>query len=176
MNPSLETRRSLPESEPRTVLVLLDLEPKADEPQAKQTSAAPSTANASRRRTGQERKVSRETPSSATIESQEGAAIAESGSSHGFPKIDWQREMEITVDDLAPKISKEFQQRCLRAERARAPRPPGCPRRSYEGPWRPSGSFAKDMRDPDRPRSSVPDDLPPAFSSAPPPQAFDDTE
>jgi len=71
---------------------------------------------------------------------------------------------------------REWSQLCAQAERAHAPRPPGCNRRSYEGPWRPTGNLLEDMYDLDRPISSVPDPLPEAFPKAPRSEAFQKEE
>ena len=48
--------------------------------------------------------------------------------------------------------------------------------RYYDKPWRPSGDLLKDMRDPNRPRSSVPDPLPDAFGEAPRSEVFEEPE
>jgi hypothetical protein len=89
-----------------------------------------------------------------------------------IPSTDWQRELEIAVERLTPGLIKEYTRVCAQAERIHAPRPPGCPRRSYDGPWRPSGNLLQDMLDPDRPQSSVPDPLPEAFPKAPRSEVF----
>jgi hypothetical protein len=54
-------------------------------------------------------------------------------------------------------VLKEYIRLCSQAELAHAPCPPGCNRRVYDGLWRPGGNLLRDMRDPDRPHSSVPD-------------------
>jgi hypothetical protein len=96
------------------------------------------------------------------------------GETGGPATIDWWRELDISIERVAPDIISGYLRMCDKAERAHAPRPPGCNRRSFDGPWRPSGNWLLDMRDPDRPHSSVPDPLQPAFPKAPRPEAFRD--
>jgi hypothetical protein len=171
-----DMRKGIPGTEPRTTLVLLDLEPRAQESPAKQTPRTPPTPNASRKRTERPRKTSGEVPGKNNSGASESTASVAPDQSGGVPAIDWQLEMETTARSMGPRMLKELQRRCEAAERVRAPRPPGCGRRSFDEPWRPSGDIARDMRDPDRPRSSVPDALPPAFPTAPRPQVFKDEE
>jgi hypothetical protein len=83
------------------------------------------------------------------------------------PHVDWQREGEAAVEAVSPGIVRQYMRLCAEAERSHLPHPPGCPRNRYEGPWRPSGNLARDLRDPDRTRDSVPDALAPAFPQAP---------
>lgn len=83
------------------------------------------------------------------------------------PPIDWLRERDAAVDAVTPGMIREYTRLCAEAERPHTPHPAGCPRNRYEGPWRPSGNLLRDIRDPDRPRSGVPDALPPAFTKAP---------
>jgi hypothetical protein len=171
-----DTRKGIPRTEPRTILVLLDLEPRAEEPPTKQTPKTPPTPGASRTRTDRPRKAPGEVPGKDSGETSESTASVAPDQSGGIPRIDWQLEMETTARAMGPRMLNELQRRCDEAERDRAPRPPGCGRRSFDEPWRPSGDFARDMRDPDRPRSSVPGPLPPAFPNAPRPQVPKDGE
>jgi len=137
-------------TEPTTVLVLLNLEALSEQ--------TPEKARAARlRRPRESSGAAASEPSGESTSISPGAA----------PSTDWQRELEITVEKIGPEVIKEYMRRCAQAERTHAPRPSGCPRRSYDGPWRLSGNLLQDMRDPDRPRSSVPDLLPDAFAKAP---------
>jgi hypothetical protein len=153
-------------TEPRTSLVLLDLESPAEQEPVKKSSETPPAASSSRTRENPPRKSLSVAPSEPSGETNQSTAISP-GASGVIPKIDWYREMEIAVEAVSPKLIESYVQLCGRAERAHAPRPPGCNRRSFEGPWRPTGDWRLDMYDPDRPRSSVPDSLPPAFPEAP---------
>jgi len=141
-------------TKPRSVLMLLDLESRDELPSPERKPETRSAAHP------------RKSPSAGPRESS-GKAIESTAASPGkadvIPKIDWDREIQSVI----PKIIAEYVRRCAEAARTHAPRPPGCNRRSYDGPWRPSGNQLLDMRDPDRPRSSVPDPLPPAFPEAP---------
>lgn len=83
------------------------------------------------------------------------------------PRTDWYRDLDATVQALTPEMIKEYTRLCTQAERPHLKHAAGCPRSPYEGYWRPSGDLLRDIRDPDRPRSSVPDALPPAFPTAP---------
>jgi hypothetical protein len=163
-----QTRNGSSRSEPRNVLVLLDLESRAIEPQSKPLPKPEFTTSTNRARSARLRTESAEAPDAEREGSGESTAIVTPGeSTASVPEIDWQLEMEITIREIAPKMVKEWQRKCDDAERARKPRPPGCNRRSYDQPWRPSGSLLQDMRDPDRPRSSVPEPLGDAFPTAP---------
>jgi hypothetical protein len=98
----------------------------------------------------------------------ESTAITAPDESGGRPKIDWQLELEKSVEEVAPQLIDDYWRRCHAAERARAPRPSGCPRRSFDKPWRPHGTIVEQVHDPDNPHSGVPDPLPDAFPKAPP--------
>jgi hypothetical protein len=161
-----DKRQGLAQTEPQTSLVLLDLESPAEQAPVKQKSGTPPAASSSRTRTNLPRKSESAAPSVSGGETNPGTAI-NPGAAGIIPKIDWYREMEIAVETVSPKLVERYVQLCAQAERAHAPRPPGCNRRSFEGPWRPTGDWRLDMYDPDRPRSSVPDPLPPAFPEAP---------
>jgi|KBSSwiStaDraftv2_1062776.scaffolds.fasta_scaffold13322_2 hypothetical protein len=170
-----DTDKGPARTEPRAVLMLLNLESRAKQPPLEQTPETPSVAGASRTRADRARKPSGVAPIEPRGEASKSTAI-NSDEVAVTPKIDWQREMETAVETVTPEMIKEWLQLCARAERAHAPRPPGCNRRSYEGPWRPSGNLLKDMYDLDRPPSSVPDPLPEAFPKAPRSEAFQKQE
>lgn len=163
---SSDTRKGLARAEPYTVLELLDL---------KQTPETPAAVSADRTRAERARKSPSAAPSEPSDETNHSTAIG-SEESGVLPKIDWQREREIAVAAVAPKVTKDYVRLCAQAERTHAPRPPGCNRRSFEGPWRPTGNWALDMYDPDRPRESVPDPLPEAFPKAPQSEVFQNDE
>lgn len=107
---------------------------------------------------------------SATIEPD---AISTPSSTNSYGKIDPQLEIQKSLELLLPDLVKAEEIRCAEAERNHARRPFGCQQRYYDKHfWEPSGNLLKDMRDPERPRSSAPDPLPPAFGRAPRPEAF----
>lgn len=164
--------------EPRTVLIVLTPEPPhSEEPPVERTRETPPTTSGRPRRAVRVRKTPISTPSEDRRETSGSIAITTPDASGTTPKKDWQLEMESTLRAMMPDIQQEWQRRCDEAERAHAPRIPGCNRRSYDGPWRPSGPFLfslKDLRDPDRPRSSVPDLPGNPFPMAPRPQVFKD--
>jgi hypothetical protein len=203
-----DPRRSEPGSAPREVMVLLDLESRPEEePPAKRTpESAPSSASARRSRVDRPREASR----NESAESPESSAIDAPDDPEGIPKIDWQREREITANSMAPKLLKEQQRKCAEAARTGAATPPGCKKRSYETDWEPEpkragmqglipfvrigkrcvvglgffgcaigklpeadGTLFKDMRDPNRPRSSVPE-LEDAYGTAELPDSFEE--
>ena len=167
-----DTRKSLTQAEPRTTLVLLNLESRAEPPPLEQTPKAAAPApGIGRTRADRPRKSASVAPSNAGGEPSESTAI-NPGGARTTPRTDWQRELETAVEAVAPEMIREYTRLCAEAERTHAPRPPGCNRRSYDGPWRPSGNLLQDMRDPDRPRSSVPDPLPEAFPRAPRSEVF----
>jgi hypothetical protein len=83
------------------------------------------------------------------------------------PRINWHSELDAAVEAVMPEMLREYTRLCAEAERPQVKHQGGCPRSLYEGPWRPSGNFLQDIRDPDRPRGGVPDTLPPAFPKAP---------
>jgi hypothetical protein len=155
-----DARKRVARTEPETTLTLLDLEFRDEKSQ-------PAT-SAQRARIDRARKLTKSSVTNRTGETSDGAAV-NSVESAIAPKIDWWGAIENTDTAAEANMLREYTQRCAEAELKRAPRPPGCPRRSFEGPWRPSGNMAQDLRDPDRPWnwSSVPDALPPAFSKAP---------
>lgn len=160
-----DTRKGITRTESDTFL-MLDLESRVEQPALEQSTEIRPDVSASRTSADRPRKSRTIASSEPSGEAGESTAI-NPGEGRGIPKIDWHAEMEAAVETVSPTLIKEYVQRCADAERAHAPRPPGCPRRSYDGPWRPSGNIVQDMRDPDRPRSSVPDPLPPAFPKAP---------
>ena len=153
------------------MLLLLNVEQRTEPSPVKQVPELPRTANASRRRKGRPREAPSEAP-----ETSEGAAITAPDESRSIPKLDWQLQMEIAVQAMMPKMAKEAQYQCAEAERTHAARPFGCKRRYFDKPWQPSGDLLKDMRDPERPRSSVPDPLPDAFGQVPRAEVFDEPE
>jgi hypothetical protein len=157
------------------MLLLLNVEQRAEPPSVKQVPATPHTARASHTREDRPRKTPSEVPGD-NGETSESATITAPDESHSIPKIDWQLEIEIAVQAMTPKMVKEEQRRCAEAERTHAVRPFGCKVRYYDKPWRPSGDLLKDMRDPNRPRSSVPDPLPDAFGKAPRAEVFEEPE
>jgi hypothetical protein len=167
--------KGLTRREPRTVLMMLNLESRAKQPPLEQPPETPSVPSASRTRADRARKSSDVAPIEPRGEASKSTAI-NSDEVGVTPRIDWQREMETAVKTVAPEMIREWLQLCAQAERAHAPRPPGCNRRSYEGPWRPSGNLLQDMHDLDRPTSSVPDPLPEAFPKAPRSGAFQKQE
>jgi len=153
-------RKRMAHTEHEMILTLLELEFHKEQPQP--------AASTKRVRIDRTRKMPKSSATKRTGEtrSRETANPAESAVA---PKIDWWGEIENTDTAAEDHMVREYTQRCAEAELKRAPRPPGCPRRSFEGPWRPSGDMARDLHDPDRPWdwSSVPDALPPAFPKAP---------
>jgi hypothetical protein len=161
-----DSRKGAASTEPESALVLLDLESRVERPPLEQRPETPRAASASRTHAVRPRKSSKAAPSEPSGEVSQSTAIG-SGKSGVVPKIDWYGEMETTLETVAPKMIQEYVDRCAQAERAHARRPPGCNRRSFDGPWRPTGNWALDMRDPDRPHSSVPEPLPEAFPKAP---------
>ena len=165
------TRRGFVQAEPVTALVLLNLESPAEQSWLAHTPATAHAAGVDRSRTVRPRKPSDAAPRESGGEASTSTAI-NPGETGVIPKTDWQSELEISVETVMPEMIKEYMRLCSEAERTHAPRPPGCIRRSYDGPWRPSGNLLQDIRDPDRPRSSVPEPLPPAFPNAPRPEAF----
>lgn len=169
---SPDARKHFTRTEPPPALVLLNLESPAEQPLPEQTSvpAAP-PAHSSRPHSDRARKSSHTEPGEPSGEASQNTAI-DPGAAGVAPRLYWQRELETAVDAATPDMINEYMRVCAEAERTHAPRPPGCIRRSFDGPWRPSGNLLQDMRDPDRPRSSVPEPLPDAFSKAPRPEAF----
>ena len=169
--PHSNTRKALARAEAPAALLLLNLEPRAEPPPVKQTPETPRTASASRTRKDRPRKTPSEVPGE-TGERSESAAITAPDESRSNPKVDWQLEIEIAVQAMTPKMVEEEEHRCAEAERTHAARPFGCKVRYYDKPWQPSGDWLKDMRDPNRPRSSVPGPLPDAFGKAPRAEVF----
>jgi hypothetical protein len=99
--------------------------------------------------------------------------ISAPNSNNSSGKIDPQLEIQKSLELMLPSLVKAQEIRCAEAERNHARRPFGCQQRYYDKHfWEPSGNLLKDMRDPERPRSSAPDPLPPAFGRAPRPEAF----
>lgn len=166
-----DTRKDLARPEPDTALVVLNLESATEQPRLERTPETAPAARVGRTRANRSRKSSSATPSEPSGEASKSTAI-NPGDAGVIPRTDWRRELETAVETVAPEMIKEYTRLCAEAERTHAPRPPGCNRRSYDGPWRPSGNLLQDMRDPDRPRSSVPDPLPEAFPKAPRPEVF----
>jgi hypothetical protein len=166
-----DRRKGLAQTEPPVELVLLNLESPSEQPRSEQTPETAPASGVGRTHTDRPRKASRTAPSEPNAEASTNTAITpdETGV---IPKTDWQRELETSVETVMPGMIKEYTRLCDEAERTHAPRPPGCNRRSFDGPWRPSGNLLQDMRDPDRPHSSVPDPLPEAFPKAPRPEVF----
>jgi hypothetical protein len=166
----LQRPRSLASTEDDRALVLLNLESLPEEPPVELAPAVQPPDSARRAKKARPRPA----PSAAVSnegsgESQsESTAITAPDESGGRPKTDWQLELETSVQAVAPQLIDDYWRRCHAAERARALRPPGCPRRSFDKPWRPSGSIVEQVRDPDNPHSGVPDPLPDAFPKAPP--------
>jgi hypothetical protein len=166
-----DRRRGLAQTEPPLELVLLNLESTSERPRPEQAGETAPASGVGRAHIDRPRKDSRTAPSEPSGEAGTSTAISpdETGV---IPRTDWQRELEISVETVMPGMIKEYTRLCDEAERAHAPRPLGCNRRSFDGPWRPSGNLLQDMRDPDRPHSSVPDPLPEAFPKAPRPDVF----
>ena len=164
-------RKGAVQTEPPTKLVLLNLESPSEPPGSEQAHETAPASGVGRTHIDRPRKASRAVPSEPGGEASTSTAINpdEKGV---IPRTDWQRELETSVERVMPGMIKEYTRLCDEAERAHAPRPPGCNRRSFDGPWRPSGNLLQDMRDPDRPHSSVPDPLPEAFLKAPRPEVF----
>jgi hypothetical protein len=157
-----------------TALIVLNLDrPHSEVASTGADSGGPQTA--SPKHNVRPRKTPPYAPSEDGHDTSDGTAITTPDASGANPKKDWQSEMEATVRTLMPNIQQEWQRQCDEAERAHAPRLPGCNRRSYDGPWRPSGSLLQDLRDPDRPWSSVPDLPGNPFPKAPRPQAYKDS-
>ena len=155
------------------MLLLLNAEQRAEPPPMKQMPETPHTANPSHERNDRWRAIPRNVPGD-NGETTEGEAISAPDESRNTPKIDWQLEIEAAVQTMTPKLVKEEERRCAEAERTHAARPFGCKIRYYDKPWRPSGDLLRDMRNPNRPRSSVPDPLPDAFGTMPRPEAFEE--
>lgn len=154
-----------------TFLVVLNLNrPHSEEAPAGAPSGGPQTA--SPKHAVRPRKMPRSVPSEDGQDTRESSAPDASGVN---PKKDWRREMDATLQAVMPKIQTQWQRQCDEAERAHALRLPGCNRRSYDEPWRPSGSLLQDLRDPDRPWSSVPDLPRNPFPEAPRPQVYKDS-
>lgn len=160
------TRKILARAEAPTALLLLNMEQRAEPPPVKQMSETPHTTSASRRRKDRAREIPGKAPGNEG-ETSGSAAITTPDEARSTPKIDWQLETDVAVQAMLPKLVMQEERRCAEAERTRAARPFGCKIRYYDKPWRPSGDLLKDMRDPNRPRSSVPDPLPDAFGKAP---------
>ena len=148
-----DARKRVARAEQEMILTLLELEPDKEPPRP--------AASTRRARIDRTRKAPKSSAKPTGENSEAESAIT--------PKIDWWGEIESTNTAAEDNMVREYTQRCAEAELKRAPRPPGCPRRGFEGPWRPSGDLARDLYDPDRPWdwSSVPEALPPAFSKAP---------
>jgi hypothetical protein len=170
------TRKALARAEAPAVLLLLNVEQRAEPPPVKQTPETPHTASASHTRKDRPRKTPSEVSGDNGGETSESAPISAPDESRSIPKIDWQLETEIAVQAMTPKMVKAEEHRCAEAERTHAARPFGCKLRYYDKPWRPSGDLLKDMRDPNRPRSSVPDPLPDAFGKLPRAEVFEGPE
>src|ERR1700730_12471909 len=166
-----DTHQDLVRTDPLPVLVLLDLESRSEQRAVEQTPERPTAASASRTRTDRPRKSSSTAPIEPIEEASKSTAI-NPGEGDDIPKIDWRREMEAAPQRVERQRSNQDARLCARPERTNAPRPPGCNRRSFDGPWRPSGNLLQDIRDPDRPRSSVPDPLPEPFPKAPRSEVF----
>ena len=157
------------------MLMLLNVEQRVEPPPVKQTLGTPHSERANHTRKDRPRKTPSEVPGD-DGETGESATITAPDESYGIPKIDWQLEIDIAVQAMMPKMVKEEQRRCAEAERTHAVRPFGCKVRYYDKPWRPSGDLLKDMRDPNRPRSSVPDPLPDAFGKVRRAEVFEEPE
>ena len=169
------TRKVLARAEAPAVLLMLNVEQRADLPPVKPMPETPHTASATRRRSDRPREIPSKVLENGGGTS-ESAAITAPGEFRSTPQIDWQLEMETAVQAMTPKMVKEEERRCAEAERTHAARPFGCRVRYYDKPWRPSGDPLKDIRDPNRPRSSVPDPLPDAFGKAPRSEVFEEPE
>ena len=169
------TRKVLARAEAPAVLLMLNVEQRAELAPVKPMPETPHTASARHRRNDRPREIPSKVPENNGGTSRS-AAITAPGESRSTPQIDWQLEMEVAVQTMTPKMVKEEEHRCAEAERTHATRPFGCRVRYYDKPWRPSGDFLKDMRDPNRPRSSVPDPLPDAFGKAPRSEVFEEPE
>jgi hypothetical protein len=169
------TRVALERAEAPAMLLLLNVKQPAEPLPMKQPQEIPHTTSASRTRKDHPRETPGELPGNIG-EPGESAAITAPGESHSIPKIDWQLEIENAVQATTPKLVKEEQRRCAEAERTHAARPFGCKTRYYDKPWQPSGDLLKDMRDPNRPQSSVPDPLPDAFGKLPRAEVFKEPE
>lgn len=166
-----DRRKGIAQTEPPVELVLLSLESPFEQPRSEQTRETAPAAGVGGTHTNRPQKSSRAALSEPSGEASSSTAINpdETGV---IPRTDWQRELETSVETVMPGMIKEYTRLCDEAERNHAPRPPGCNRRSFDGPWRPSGDLLRDMRDPDRPHSSVPEPLPEAFPKAPRPEVF----
>lgn len=153
--------------EPPVVLLSLDLESPAEQPRIEET----------RPRSIQGRhpegvKAARANPVQEAAPSTESGRSGEAGGNAIInpeepPRIDWRRESDAAVEDVLPNMIEKYTRLCAEADRPHTKHPAGCPRSFNEGYWKPSGNLLRDIRDPDRPRSSVPDLLP-AFPKAPP--------
>jgi hypothetical protein len=174
-SPHSNRRKAVARAEGPAVLLLLNVEQRAEPLSVKQMPQTPPTASASRRSKDRPREIPSKVPGN-NGETIEIAAITAPDESRSTPKIDWQLETEIAVQAMTPKMVKEAERRCAEAERTHAARPFGCKTRYYDKPWRPSGDLLKDMRDPNRPRSSVPDPLPDPFGKMPRSEVFEEPQ
>ena len=113
------------------MLLLLNVEQRAEPPSVKQVPATPHTARASHTREDSPRKTPSEAPGD-NGETSESATITAPDESYSIPKIDWQLEIEIAVLAMTPIMVKEEQRRCAEAERTHAVRPFGCKVRYYD--------------------------------------------
>jgi len=161
----LDARRGPSPIEPTTVLLGLDLQSHDEQPPIDQRAKS---------RHPQGFKRAPANPVRTATPSAEGSRSDEVGGNAIInpeepPRIDWQRESDAAVEAVTPNMIKEYTRLCAEADRPNTKHPAGCPRSFNEGYWRPSGNLLRDIRDPDRPRSSVPDLLP-AFPKGPPSQ------
>jgi len=170
------TREELSRAETPAGLLLLNVEQRAEPRPVKQMPETPHTANAtSRGRKDRRREIPGNVPKN-NGETTESAAIPAPDESRSTPKIDWHLEIEVAVQTMTPKLVQEEERRCAEAERTHAARPFGCKVRYFDKPWRPSGDLLKDMRDLNRPPSSVPDPLPDAFGKVPRSEVFEESK
>lgn len=164
--PSDQHRRLSPLEPPAVTVLLLQPSPAA-EPRLEGAPKRPLTAGVQAAHVEHAPALS---PAAApAAESERGVEASQDTSIHldEAPRIDWQRERDAAVEAITPEMIRQYTRVCAQAERPHTAHLAGCPRSPYEGPWRPSGNLLRDIRDPDRPRSGVPDALPPAFPKAP---------
>ncbi len=112
-----------------TLLLLLDEEPPRKHPLPEEIPQAASTLSESRAGGEQAHDHSAETPVSAPE------------TPVGIPQIDWHRDADVSIREIARRLIEEQQRKCEEAKRTRAPRPIGCKKDSYEANWK---------REPDR--------------------------
>jgi len=164
----LDTRRGPSLIEPTPVFLGLDLQSPSEQPRIEQSPQRRKSRHPEGLKGAPANPVRRTAPSAEGSRSDEAAGSAVINTEEP-PRINWQRESDAAVEAVMPNMIKEYIRLCAEADRPQTKHPAGCPRSFNEGYWRPSGNLLRDIRDPDRPRSSVPELLP-AFPKGPPSQ------